>query len=64
MSDRCGGQDPTECPETGLSAGETRSDGSTVQYSTIQYNTVQYSDGSNCSGWSDGLSYLLKSHFN
>ena len=59
MSDRCEGQDPTECPATGLSAGETRSDGSTVQYSTIQYstiqyNTLQYSDGRNCSGWSDG----------
>ena len=66
MSDRCEGQDPTECPATGLSAGETRSDGSTstVQYSTVQYSdgststvqysTVKYSDGSNCSGWSDG----------
>ena len=51
MSDRCEGQDPTECPATGLSAGETRSDGST---STVQYSTVKYSDGSNCSGWSDG----------
>ena len=62
MSDRCEGQDPTECPATGLSAGETRSDGSTVQYSTIQYSTIQYStvmEGTVQVGQTgEGLSYL------